>query len=114
MGLTGTDMPNMKHQEEKILRYCSFSYKILKGEPTWHNVLPHLDGKSVHPLSSDATLSSKTDFHKKTHESDIPPLLFDHHNCDLFDQVRPIHWVDPKAEVTKYLSLLTDDVTEHI
>jgi ribulose 1,5-bisphosphate synthetase/thiazole synthase len=31
--------------------------------------------------------------------------LFDHHNCDLFDQVRPLHWVDPKAKV-HILSLL--------
>ena len=37
-----------------------------------------------------------TDFHKKT-KSESPPMYFDVHNCDLFDQVRPIKWVDPKA-----------------
>ncbi len=89
----------------KDIQVCFIKVKFLKGESTWHSVLPHLDGKSVHGLSSDPTLSTHTDFHKKTNESDIPPLLFDHHNCDLFDQVRPIHWVDPKAEVIFSISL---------
>ena len=41
-----------------------------------------------------------SDFQKKTNEHEIPPLLFDHYNADLYDQVRPIKWVDPKAEVS--------------
>lgn len=27
----------------------------------------------------------------------MPHVLFDEHNCDLLDAVRPINWVDPKA-----------------
>ncbi len=85
----------------KRKRYWGKSYiaKFLQGEPTWHTVLPDLSNPLIHPLSSDPSISAHSDFHMKTHEAEIPPLLFDHHNCDLFDQVRPIHWVDPKAEV---------------
>lgn len=49
-------------------------------------------------LSENVVIKELSDFHKKTEE--IPPLLFDKYNCELFDQVRPIQWVDPKAEVS--------------
>lgn len=39
-----------------------------------------------------------TDFHLKTAE--IPDILLDEYNCELFDQVHPIKWTDPKAEVS--------------
>ena len=48
-------------------------------------------------LRDNPVTRNLTDFHEKT--EDIPPLLFDRYNCELFDQVRPIKWVDPKAEV---------------
>jgi hypothetical protein len=56
----------------------------IKGEPTWQSVLPALDGRVVSDLA-EAQKSKKidTDFPQKS--EDIPPLLFDEHNCDLFD-----------------------------
>lgn len=44
-------------------------------------------------------LKDLTDFHLKTKE--IPDILLDEHNCELFDQVHPIKWTDPKAEVSQ-------------
>jgi hypothetical protein len=40
-------------------------------------------------------LKDKSDFPNKTESSKLPSMLFDIYNCDLFDSVRPIHWVDP-------------------
>jgi hypothetical protein len=54
----------------------------------------------VNNLSENPVTAGLSDFHKKTNEHEIPPLLFDHYNADLYDQVRPIKWVDPKAEVS--------------
>ena len=28
----------------------------------------------------------------------MPPILFDEHNADMMDNVRPIKWVDPEAD----------------
>ena len=43
-------------------------------------------------------IEGKSDFAAKN-PLNLPEMLFNEENCDLFDQVRPIHWVDPKAEV---------------
>lgn len=44
-------------------------------------------------------LNGKSDFVEKNPYG-MPEMLFNEENCDLFDQVRPINWVDPDAEVT--------------
>lgn len=41
-------------------------------------------------------LMGVTDFHKKVKE--VPDILLDVHNCELFDQVHPVAWTDPSAE----------------
>lgn len=45
-------------------------------------------------------LQGKSDFPEKSPDH-LPHMLFDEHNCDLLDSVRPINWVDPKA-INKY------------
>lgn len=35
-------------------------------------------------------------------------MVFDEHNCDLFDNVRPIRWTDPTYNVSQYKCNLTN------
>ena len=46
-----------------------------------------------------------SDFPKKFGDAvdKLPPMMFDEHSCDLYDQVRPIKWHDPEFDVS-YLS----------
>ena len=69
-------------------------------------MLPKLDGQTV--INLEKAVGKATDFHEKT--DDIPPLLFDKHNCDLFDQVRPVRWSDPQAKVSAPNSRKLKDV----
>ena len=48
---------------------------------------------------ADDDIADLTDFAKKTIEHDLPYLYIDEHNAQLYDQVRPIRWVDPTAKV---------------
>lgn len=57
-----------------------------------------------------AQLEGKSDFGAKNPYG-LPEMLFNEENCDLFDQVRPINWVDPDAEVS--LHLLEGPIRHH-
>lgn len=45
-----------------------------------------------------------TDFVSKSEH--VPPMLFDEHNCDLYDGVRPIKWIDKSNQVRPMLILI--------
>jgi len=63
---------------------------------SWHAVLPKLgeEGK-IDPSKLEAALNGMSDILKKGDPNHVPHMMFDEHNCDLYDQVRPINWVDP-------------------
>jgi predicted YcjX-like family ATPase len=48
-------------------------------------------------------LAKNSDFTKKLGlpTDEIPQMLFDEHNCDLYDNVRPIKWTDPAEKVSE-------------
>mmetsp|Transcript_5053 Transcript_5053/g.8617 ORF Transcript_5053/g.8617 Transcript_5053/m.8617 type:complete len:172 (+) Transcript_5053:374-889(+) len=48
-------------------------------------------------------LKDVSDIMQKNNNSHIPDILLDKFNCELFDNVRPIKWVDPSTDgVEKY------------
>lgn len=70
-----------------------------RGEPiqgeSWHSMLKDLNGKELEPEEVKKVIQGKSDWVEKAADY-IPDMLFDEHNCDMFDNVHPINWVDPK------------------
>ena len=83
-------------------------YRFKEDEPdrghteeseSWHSLLATLKDKgSIAPKDLPAALGNASDFIDKNDPDHLPHMFFDEHNCDLFDNVHPIKWVDPKAE----------------
>ena len=59
-------------------------------------------------------LNGKSDFPKKHggEPNDLPAMMFNPHDCDLYDSVRPIRWKDP-SEVSVFLSIDLDAQTDY-
>ena len=47
-------------------------------------------------------LGEKGDMTAKNEGAHVPDLLLDKFNCEMFDNVRPLKWVDPKVDGNKY------------
>ena len=43
-------------------------------------------------------LAGKSDMFEKNCDSHVPDLLLDKFNCEMFDNVRPLKWVDPEVD----------------
>jgi pyruvate/2-oxoglutarate dehydrogenase complex dihydrolipoamide dehydrogenase (E3) component len=54
-------------------------------------------------------LSGKSDLMEKNNGSHVYDMLFDKLNCDMYDNVRPTHWVDPKIDGDFKYDLLVID-----
>jgi len=50
----------------------------------------------------ETALEDLSDFAQKHggEKKKLPEMMFDEHNCDLFDNVRPIRWTDPTYNVS--------------
>lgn len=65
---------------------------------TWHKVSKDLDGQQVPYAEMNAKYGERSDIFGKTQGMHIPEMLIDEVNCDLYDAVRPIKWVDPEVD----------------
>ena len=66
---------------------------------SWHSLLPRLqDRGGIEPRDLAEALGTASDLVEKNDPDHLPHMLFDEHNCDLFDNVHPIKWVDPNNE----------------
>lgn len=74
-------------------------FKDMTAETTsWHTLTnqfgnhDQLEGEDLAIILKD-----KSDFVQKHggDQKDLPAMMFDNHNCDLYDNVRPIQWRDP-------------------
>jgi len=81
-------------------------YKFLVNDKTrgyaeegqsWHN-FEDLRGKSVNAHQMISLFEGKSDMMVKNEGSHVYDMLFDKFNCDMYDNVRPPKWVDPKVE----------------
>jgi alkyl hydroperoxide reductase subunit AhpF len=52
-----------------------------------------------------STFKGQSDILDKN-QNHLPEMLLDEHNCDLFDAVRPITWVDPKVDGSNAYDIL--------
>ena len=62
---------------------------------SWHTMLETHNGQEVKGPDLPDALDGKSDYHEKSEIKHLPDMFFDEHNCDLFDNVHPIKWVDP-------------------
>ena len=69
---------------------------------SWHEVLPDLGGKEVKSKDLGDALGDRSDLVAKNDPDHIPTMFFDEHNCDLFDNVHPIKWVDPANDQVSF------------
>ena len=63
---------------------------------SWHQFMegdPELVGRDVTPPELAKLLAGKSDLPEQ--HDDLPHVYFDKHNCDMYDNVRPLQWVDP-------------------
>ncbi len=54
-------------------------------------------------MLSDVNSSELVDKNSSGH---YPSMMFDKHNCELFDQVHPISWVDPDPDLVSDMFLI--------
>jgi len=40
-----------------------------------------------------------SDLVDKNESRHYPAMMFDKHNCDLYDQVHPMKWIDPQPDL---------------
>ena len=70
---------------------------------SWHSLLPALkDRGNIDPKDLPEALGNASDLIEKNDMDHLPHMMFDEHNCDLFDNVHPIKWVDPVNDQGKY------------
>ena len=67
---------------------------------TWHSLLSDstVNGQSVAFKDMEKCYGDRSDIFQKNQGNHISEMLFDGPNCDLFDAVRPIKWVDPEVD----------------
>lgn len=53
--------------------------------PSWHSMLPALEGKAVASSQMAATFDGASDIVEKAGGHHLPEMLFDAENCDLYD-----------------------------
>ena len=58
-------------------------------------MLDQFNGVEIDASQLGDALGDKSDMVEKNDSGHLPSMLFDEHNCDLFDNVHPIKWVDP-------------------
>ena len=74
---------------------------------SWHNVA-EIQGKefNMEGLKEVLSWNNSSDLVQKNQSTHIPDMLFDKYNCDMFDNVRPINWVDPVKHGNKKYDIL--------
>lgn len=65
---------------------------------SWHSVPENLKDTEVRHKSMKEKFAGISDIIEKNQNSHIPDMLLDKLNCDMFDNVRPIKWVDPSCD----------------
>lgn len=66
--------------------------------PTWHTMSQQYgEHEQLAGEDLEIILKDKSDFVSKHggDSKDLPPMMFNQHDCDLYDNVRPIQWRDP-------------------
>jgi hypothetical protein len=83
--------------QEKVC--LTFILTLLKNG-TWKDLMEAggLMDKELEGEELVAAIKDRSDFYQKNPDF-LPEMLFNEENCEMWDQVRPINWVDPKAEV---------------
>ena len=93
--------------KEAIFKADNSLYRFWSEDPpkshyvdSWYNHqgrFPEL--KEVPDWRIKDIFEGASDFIAKQGEEHMHPMLFDYHNCDLYDNVRPINWTDPEFKV---------------
>ena len=73
---------------------------------SWHKMAYLYEpNEKINQLSGErlmqVLIGNESDLYEKMQQAEeLPPMIFDEHNCDLYDQVRPIKWTDPTIDVS--------------
>lgn len=67
---------------------------------SWHSLLEdgQINNQAVPFKQMDEKFGERSDIFAKNQNTHISDMFFDAANCDLFDAVRPIKWVDPEVD----------------
>ena len=88
--------------DNSLYRFHSEENLALKATyiESWHNHVGFFqEEKEVLDWKIKHVFEGISDFVTKQGEGTMHPMLFDKHNCDLYDMVRPINWTDPDCQV---------------
>ena len=70
--------------------------------------MPDLNGKEIKGENLKGVLEGRSDYISKLNGGCHPvDILFDEHNCDMLDNVRPLNWNDPS---TIYVRILYSEI----
>jgi hypothetical protein len=79
----------------RFMKHWTEETPVTEERETWHKKFE--TGKLVAFDQMSDAFRGKSDVFEKN-RNHLSEMLMDEHNCDLFDAVRPITWVDPKVD----------------
>lgn len=84
---------------------CDTSRGHAEPDVSWHK-LEELKGKEFNSHELITELKGKSDLMEKNNGSHVYDMLFDKYNCDMYDNVRPLKWIDPEIDPKNKYDLL--------
>jgi len=76
----------------------------MDNKETWHGVFGQMEVVAFEGMGE--LFKGKSDIYDKNLNNHLSEMLLDDHNCDLYDAVRPINWVDPVVDGENYYDML--------